>query len=105
MAEKRVRILSVEINKILHEKIGVVPDTLGFRNVERAIEQSVLRLSLNSASELAEVLKNDRKELQNFVEMIVVPETWFFRDIEPFAFIRNFAIDFKIKYGLSLIHI
>ncbi|MBK6682667.1 MAG: hypothetical protein IPG53_23105 [Ignavibacteriales bacterium] len=34
-------------------------------------------------------MKTVKSELQKFVEMIVVPETWFFRDQSPFMFLQE----------------
>jgi len=68
---------------------GISTSIIGAHSLRRAIQ---LRLE---ATELADIpayqnlLLNSPEEQQCLVELVVVPETWFFRDRYPFSHLRE----------------
>ncbi|GAB1350981.1 protein-glutamate O-methyltransferase CheR [Ignavibacteriales bacterium] len=77
------------ITQILAEKIGLDYATIGIKSVELAVKRRMSQLNIPDISGFLLLLQSNKEELQNFVEMIVVPETWFFRDLEPFLFLQE----------------
>lgn len=47
------------------------------------------KIGLTDVSEFLKLIRSDFRELDTFIEMIVVPETWFFRDVHPFLFLKE----------------
>ncbi|MBN8545083.1 MAG: hypothetical protein J0L60_03025 [Ignavibacteria bacterium] len=78
-----------EITQLLAEKIGLDYSTIGIKSIELAVKRRMSQLELNDITAFGILLRSSNSELQAFVEMIVVPETWFFRDIEPFVFLKE----------------
>jgi chemotaxis protein methyltransferase WspC len=71
------------VQTLLAERIGLAPLTLGDGAFHGAIRA---RLAATGLSEQAwiEHLRTDKAEVEALIEEVVVPETWFFRDEEPF---------------------
>ncbi|MDQ7977971.1 CheR family methyltransferase [Paraburkholderia sp. SARCC-3016] len=79
---------------LLHET-GISAPTLGAQAFERAVWERVRATQAASASGDLEtywqLLNASRDERQALVELIVVPETWFFRDREAFVALARLA--------------
>jgi chemotaxis protein methyltransferase WspC len=72
------------IEKMLENLAGLDSSTIGSSVVQRVIRQ---RMELAGISDVVGYhirLKQDPDELQALIEDVTVPETWFFRDREPF---------------------
>ena len=73
-----------EIETLLKRTMGLDASTIGTSTVKRAVRQ---RLELRGTDDLREYwkcLQSSEQELQELIETVVVPETWFFRDKEAF---------------------
>ncbi len=82
------------VKSLLRRSTGLDAPTLGSSAVERAVE---LRMAACREREPEAYLRRleapDGLELQELVEAIVVPETWFFRDPEAFAALARLATE------------
>jgi chemotaxis protein methyltransferase WspC len=77
--------------RLLQERIGLDPASAGPGLVARAVRSRMKSLGIarsEGASYLA-LLEESPSELQSIIEEVVVPESWFFRDDRPFAFLRE----------------
>ena len=72
------------IKELLKNKIGLNADTVGASSIERAISHRMSILGLSTAGRYYSLLSNDSDEVDELVEEVVVPETWFFRNKSPF---------------------
>ncbi len=63
---------------------GMDPDSVGQASYERAIRLRMTFLNLNSLEAYAARVSSSHDELQALVDEVTIPETWFFRDGEPF---------------------
>ncbi len=79
------------IEELLREQIGLDPASIGCALVERAIRQRMKSLGLGDDRTYREILDRSVSELNELVESVVVTETWFFRDAEPFEAMSHFA--------------
>lgn len=77
------------IESLLQKKIGLDPQVMGSRKIARAVENRCKSLGLLKVESYLEQLQNSAEELAELIELIVVPETWFFRDRQPFQFLIN----------------
>ncbi|RYD84859.1 MAG: hypothetical protein EOP84_04300 [Verrucomicrobiaceae bacterium] len=73
------------IENLLRQTIGLDADTMGRTAVVHAIRTRMAQCGLSDISEYEELLREQSHEVQELVEEVVVPETWFFRDPETFA--------------------
>ena len=72
------------IKELLKKKIGLNADTVGSSSIERAISHRMSILGLSTAGRYCSLLSDDPAEIDELVEEVVVPETWFFRNKSPF---------------------
>src|ERR1700761_8384985 len=80
----------------LLRETGISVSTLGVHAFERAVWDRVHATQADAASEgdletYWQLLNASRDERQALVELIVVPETWFFRDREAFVALARLA--------------
>jgi chemotaxis protein methyltransferase WspC len=73
------------ITNLLKESIGVDAATMGKSVVTNAVRQRMAACGLQETEAYWNVLRRSDEELAQLVELVVVPETWFFRDAEAFA--------------------
>jgi len=87
------------IEQLLKDRIGLEPSSLGLKAVERAASERMRLLGMNSISSYAALISTSAQELEELIELVVIPETWFFRDREPFVFLADF-----IRAEWNLLH-
>ncbi len=73
------------IEQLLRQVIGLDPEALGASTVATAVQHRMKKRGLKTVDEYASLLLLADAELQEFIEAMVVPETWFFRDHQPFV--------------------
>jgi chemotaxis protein methyltransferase WspC len=73
------------IAALLKEKMGLDAESIGVSSVERAVRDRLAARSLEDVQLYWAELSASERELQELIEAIVIPETWFFRDPEAFA--------------------
>lgn len=71
------------IERFLLETIGLDSESIG-NTVQRTVAQRMRAVGVQHISEYLSRLKQDPRELQGLIDSVTVPETWFFRDKEPF---------------------
>ena len=81
------------IELLLEEKIGLDTAAIGKKVIENAVRQRMARCGLTRLSAYAETLSDPDGEWKNLIEMVVVPETWFFRNRKVFNYLVRFVKD------------
>lgn len=74
-----------EVEKLLREAIGLHAETVGGSVVQYALKQRMAACRVAEPSAYWQLLTSSRRELQELINAVVIPETWFFRDREAFA--------------------
>ena len=82
------------IESLLEKKIGLDAAAIGRTVIENAIRQRMDRCGLTRLSHYAQTLSNASDEWQNLIELVVVPETWFFRNRKVFDYLIRFVRDY-----------
>ncbi|MBD2081752.1 protein-glutamate O-methyltransferase CheR [Leptolyngbya sp. FACHB-17] len=77
------------IEAMLRQKIGLDANSIGSNSIAYAIEQRRLCCGLPTLKDYYNRLKGSAEELDALIETVVVPETWFFRDREPFVCLKH----------------
>jgi len=76
-----------KIKLIVKEKIGLDSSTIGDSTIEKIIQQRMHQCKIDDFESYYYLVKDSREELSELLEVVVIPETWFFRDIRPFEII------------------
>ena len=72
------------IEALLRKEIGLDAASIGSSLIERTIRLRMKQHSLKHVQAYRDLLANSSEELRELIEAVVVTETWFFRDREPF---------------------
>ena len=81
------------VERMLAERIGLDPSSVGEALIARGVHTRMAALGLRSKAEYDRALVERVDEVQALVEEVVVPESWFFRDDRPFEVLTGFARD------------
>ena len=77
------------IEALLRKEIGLDAASIGSSLIERTIRLRMKQHGLKHVQAYRDLLAESREELRELIEAVVVTETWFFRDREPFnAFVQ-----------------
>ena len=68
---------------------GISTSIIGSHSLQRAISQRLQSTGLAEVEAYLNLLLESPQEQQCLVELVVVPETWFFRDRQPFVHLRQ----------------
>jgi chemotaxis protein methyltransferase WspC len=79
-----------KIANLLREKIGLNAITIGVHSLERLIKQRIKENHLSDIADYFFLLQTSPEELEELIETVIVPETWFFRDREPFVLLKEY---------------
>lgn len=74
-----------DVERLLKRTMGLDAASIGSGAVERAVQQRVSACNLADPDAYLERVRTSSSELQELIEAVVVPETWFFRDGEAFT--------------------
>src|SRR3569832_1874832 len=77
------------IEGFLLETIGLDSESIGNNTVQRTVTQRMRAIGVADMGEYLNKLKKDPRELQGLIDAVTVPETWFFRDKDPFHMLSN----------------
>lgn len=70
---------------LLERTMGLDAASIGLSAVKRALEVRMHAQALDSEDAYWDLLQRSPAELQELIETVVVPETWFFRDPQAFS--------------------
>jgi chemotaxis protein methyltransferase WspC len=79
------------MEQILAETMGLDTATTGGNVIARAVAAAMKRSGETDMEAYTERLKASEDERQALLEEIVVPETWFFRDVGPFEYLKAYV--------------
>ena len=82
-----------EIEALLQKVMGLKVTSVGKSTLDRSVQRRMKALSINNNAAYVDILKSSHLELKELIEEVVVPETWFFRDSEPFKALAQFYIN------------
>jgi len=77
--------------QLLKQAMGLDAASIGSAVVQRAVQERLAACQLPDAQAYWERLGSSAPELQELIEAVVVPETWFFRDPASFAALARLA--------------
>jgi len=85
--------VAAEFERLLQATMGLDAATIGSPAVERAVQERQVACGLSDPAAYLDRVRTSEVELQNLIEAVVVPETWFFRDREAFAALARIVFE------------
>ena len=79
------------IQRVLSDRIGLDPATVGPGLIARAAHARMGALHLESEEDYLRLLANSAAERDELVEEVVIPESWFYRDERPFSLLQDYV--------------
>lgn len=96
----------VKITKLLSQTIGLDPDVVSPSQITRAAETRRASCNLPDLDRYWAKLQTSPLELEELIELIIVPETWFFRDRKPFDYLKTYVTtEWRLKPNRSTLQI
>ncbi len=80
-----------KIARLLSQTIGLDPDIASPNQIARSVETRRVRCKLPDQSSYWAALQTSATELAELIEILIVPETWFFRDGKPFDYLKTYV--------------
>ena len=80
-----------EIEALLQKVMGLKVTSIGKSTLDRSVQRRMKALSINNNDAYVDRLKSSHLELNELIEEVVIPETWFFRDNEPFKVMNQYS--------------
>lgn len=90
-----------KIQDILYKSIGLDTKTIGSSAILHAVNKRIHFCKLNDIESYHTKLVKDKNELIELIEQVVIPETWFFRDKEPFKMLIKYVNEEWLKSNHS----
>ncbi len=74
----------LEIEALVEQTMGLKVTAANKATMARAVKRRMSALAVADINSYIRILRSSHHELEELVEEVVIPETWFFRDQEPF---------------------
>ncbi len=79
------------IEQLLKDRMGLHSATVGSATVAQAVERRMRICGIDEAAAYARIIRQSDTELDALIDTVVIPETWFFRDRNPFDAFRHWV--------------
>jgi chemotaxis protein methyltransferase WspC len=75
----------IEIEQLLKKTMGLSTESVGKMSIVRACKARMKMCKVANDKDYFKILQKSCDEVKALIEEVVIPETWFFRDHQPFA--------------------
>ena len=90
-----------KIQKLLQEKIGLLASSLSSQNWNSCIDKRMIETGKKDYTEYYAFLLSSVMELQELIDLIVIPETWFYREDRAFKFLAEYVKKYGDQYRMG----
>lgn len=80
-----------KITRLLSQTIGLDPNITSPNQIARSVETRRVKCKLPDQSSYWARLQTSATELEELIEILIIPETWFFRDGKPFDYLKTYV--------------
>ncbi|MEH2461799.1 CheR family methyltransferase [Nostoc sp.] len=80
------------IEALLKSKIGLDANSIGTDAIASAISQRMADCGITDIANYLGKLQASTQEWEALIDSVIVPETWFFREPESFAFLKHYVL-------------
>ena len=77
---------------LLGQTIGLSSDAIGAETIVRAVRQRMAQCGTSDVQTYLDRIQTSEQELHALIDEVIVPETWFFRDQMPFAYLGRYVM-------------
>ena len=85
------------IQHLIKSVMGLSPESIGAETIKRIVERRMAAVGIKRVADYYRFVEGSADELQSLINEVTVPETWFFRDHEPFKVLSNHVCKLKLK--------
>jgi len=78
------------IENLLRKKIGLDVNSISSALIKRAISERMRDCGIRDVQNYLKWLKQSEQEWEALIELVIVPETWFFRERESFNYLKHY---------------
>lgn len=86
------------LEQLLRDRIGLAADSIGRLALQHAVEARRAAIGAADHAAYVEIAAASLAEWDELVELLVVPETWFFRGSATYEFLGRFARDARHRW-------
>jgi len=79
------------IEQLLKQKMGLHSSTVGSGTISQAVEQRMRDCGVTAIDDYRNIISQSTTELNALIDTVVIPETWFYRDRNPFTAFSNWV--------------
>lgn len=83
----------VDFENLLKQTMGLDATSVGSSTIDRAVRLRMTAHGLDQMDDYWSRVKSSNDELQDLIEAVVVPETWFFRDRQAFSVLARLVTE------------
>jgi chemotaxis protein methyltransferase WspC len=83
------------IQEMMKSTIGLDHESVGAETIKSMVMRRMKAVAVDDVSEYHKLIQTSAEERQHLINEITVPETWFFRDHEPFNALSDFVTKLK----------
>ena len=77
------------IEQLLKDTMGLNAASIGSTTIQRAIRERMRSTHIEDAERYRQRLESSPEEVRELIELVVIPETWFFRNWHPFQALKQ----------------
>lgn len=81
------------VEDLIQERIGIDTQITGSDSLQHFIVRRMETLGVQSYEDYYELLVGNTDEFQSLVDLVTIPETWFFRDASPFSYLKKYVAE------------
>lgn len=74
----------------LKKAMGLHAPTVGMMTVSSAIDKRMRACQINDDTQYLNTIISDKAEMKQLIEAVLIPETWFFRESQPYEYILRY---------------
>ncbi len=89
------------IETLLKDTMGLNAASIGSATVARAVHLRMGACGINDEGAYFARVRGSASELTALIEQVVIPETWFFRNVKPFEALRKFIGEEWMTRGIN----
>ncbi|HSH30190.1 MAG TPA: CheR family methyltransferase, partial [Thiohalobacter sp.] len=77
------------IEQLLKDTMGLNAASIGSSAIQRAVRERMRRTHIDDSERYQRRLETSAEEIRELIELVVIPETWFFRNWHPFQALKR----------------
>lgn len=77
------------IEQLLKQTMGLNAASIGSSAIQRAVHERMRRTHIDDSERYQQRLAASPEEIRELIELVVIPETWFFRNWHPFQALKQ----------------